>query len=241
MNEEEKTQIYDYILDKISYKTNIQFMCSIQLIIYYLTKEKKPIDSKIIDIIYKVSYLNICSECELFFSTFPKINIDNLYEIFSFIELLCYDLICNNLYDKFKLDLDKKTEEKINAYFKNGVHKLIEKINLASACRKLISRYLLSTTSVYINSDNLLSTYLSDTDLWNKEIIKNDLFQMELNNINDFNVKIGQVYKLCSLLDPDNILLKDIILKFEDKKKKETIIINGFKIKKIKKEKRPRY
>ena len=44
---------------------------------------------------------------------------------------------------------------------------------------------------------------------------------MELDKIKDFKIKIGQAYKLCNLLDPDNILLKDVKNIINEKKKKE--------------------
>ena len=247
-NEEEKNQLYDYIIDKNTYNTYdfSKLMFSIQLLIYYLTQEKKPIDSKINNIISNApEYLNISEDCKKFFEHFYKFSIDNLFEIFSFIELFSFDLICKNLKDEFKLDLDKNLKDKINIYFTNGVQKLIEKIDLASACRKLISRYLISTrVDNDINPENLLSLYLEKTDLWTLDIIrKSDFFEIELNNIKDFNIKIGQVYKLCSFLDPDNILLKDINLKIAEKKKKEkkeekdTANQNKKKIAKLKKKK----
>ena len=226
LNQEEKKDLIDYIIEKNTYNSYdfTQFMFSLQLIIYYLTQEKKPADSKVIDVINSLpDYLNISDDCKNFFEKFYKFSIEQLFETFSLIELFCFDIISKNLKNDFKIDLEKDKVEKINNYFKNGVQKLIEKIHLASACRKLISRYLVSKRNDNeINPDNLLSLYLVKTDLWNLEIIKNDdLFEMELNNIKDFNIKVSQAYKLCLLLDPDNSLLKEIIIKIEKKKKKK--------------------
>ena len=106
----------------------------------------------------------------------------------------------------------------------------------------MISRYLISKRSDNdINPENLLSLYLVKNDLWNLEIIKeNDLFEMELNNIKDFNIKISQAYKLVIFLDPVNIQIKDINLKFEEKRKKEKKEENKKEIK-IKKKKIKKY
>ena len=227
LNDEELNQLYEYIVEKTEYNTAYNFtqlMFSLQLIIYYLTQEKKPVESKINDVILNApDYLNICDDCKQFFEKFYKFSIEKLFDIFSFIELFCFDLICKNLKDEFKLELEKPLTNEINNYFDDGVEKLIEKKELASACRKLISRYLISKRSDNdINPDNLLSLYLVKRDLWNWEIVKNnEIFEMELNNIKKFNIKISQIYNLCSLLDPDNYFLKYMKLKIKEKKKKD--------------------
>ena len=224
LDDEEKNNIYDYIIENNSYNTYdfTQLMFSIQLIIYYLTQEKKAKETKINDIIISApEYLNICDDCKKFFEKFYKIDIEKLFEVFSFIELYCFDIIIKNLKDDYKIDLEEELKIKIDNYFKNGEEKLIEKIDLASACRKLISRYLISKRNDNdINPENLLSLYLAKNDLWSFEIIKkNDLFEMELDNIKGFNIKVGQAYKLCLVLDPDNLILKNINLKIKEKNK----------------------
>ena len=168
-------------------------MFSIQLIIYYLTLDKKANDYKINDIIDNApEYLNISDDCKNFFEHFYKFTIEKLFELFSFGELFCFYLISKNLKDAYKINLKKELIDIINDYFNNGVEKLIDKVELASACRKLISRYLISKRSDNdINPDNLLSLYLTKTDLWNLEIIKkNDIFEMELNEIKNFEIKV---------------------------------------------------
>ena len=224
LEDEEKNELYDYIIEKNAHTYDFtQLMFSIQLIIYYLTQDKKANDYKINDIIANApEYLNISDDCKNFFEHFYKFTIEKLFEIFSFIELFCFDLISKNLKDEYKINLRKELIDKIKDYFNNGVEKLIDKAELASACRKLISRYLISKRSDNdINPDNL-SLYLTKTDLWNLEIIKkNDIFEMELNEIKNFEIKVNETYKLCQLLDPDNILLKELNLKIEEKKKKD--------------------
>ena len=226
LDEEEKNNLCNYITEKNTYNTYdfTQLMFSIQLIIYYLTQEKKPIETTVNNIIDKApDYLNISEDCKSFFENNYKFTIEKLFEIFSFIELFCFDIISKNLKEEYKIDLDKELIAKVEQYFSNGIEKRIEKKDLAYAIRKLISRYLISNRSDNdINPDNLLSLYLVKTDLWDLEIIKDkELFEMELNNIQEFKIKVKEAYKLCLLLDPDNILLKDIFLKIEEKRKKK--------------------
>ena len=245
LNDSENSEIFDYINEKNAYNTYdfTKLMFSIQLLIYYLTQEKKSINLSVNEVI-KLSpeYLYISEDCKDFFKRFYKIQIEKLFDVFSFVELLCYDLISKNLKDDYKIDLEKSTIEKINNYFKNGYEKKIGKINLASACRKLISRYLISSRSDNdINPENLLSLYLDKPDLWDLEIMKEpDIFEVELNEIKEFKIKVNQAFKLCLLLDSENVLLKNIKKKMEEKvkDKNKSKNLNEEKGKKIGKKKK---
>ena len=183
-------------------------------------------DTKLNDIFKsKPKYLNISNDCKNLFESLYKFNISKLFEIFSYIELFCFDSMISNLKDDYKIALNENEKQLIDNYFNNGVEKKIDKIDFASFCRKLISRYLISKrTDNDINPDNSLSLYLNKTDLWNLDIINdNDLFEMEINNIklNIPNVKVSQTFELCKFLDPDNIRLKKIKLMIEKEKEKE--------------------
>ena len=162
----------------------------------------------------KPKYLNISNDCKNLFERLYKFDISKLFEIFSYIELFSFDSMINNLKDDYKIALRENEKQMIDNYFNNGVEKKIEKIDLASFCRKLISRYLISKrTDNDINPDISLSLYLNKTDLWNLDIINdNDLFEMEISNIriNIPSVKVSQTFELCKYLDPDNIRLKEI-------------------------------
>ena len=46
-----------------------------------------------------------------------------------------------------------------------------------------------------------------------------DIFESELNEIKEFKIKINQAFKLSELLDSENILLKNIKKKMEEKDK----------------------
>ena len=222
LNKEEKKQIFDFINEKLKFFKEFDFsqiMSSIQLIIYYLTKEKKEKDISINETIKGApEYININNECHNFFNQFPKITVEKLHEVFIIFEVLSYDVITKNLKDEYKIDIDKKVKEDIQNYFKNGVQKLIEKNILADACRKLILRYLISNE---FNPENLLSEYLEKNEFWDIELLKNEIFYMELEEIKKFNIKIQNTFNLCLILDPENTSLKNIIKKQKPKKKKK--------------------
>jgi len=58
-------------------------------------------------------------------------------------------------------------------------------------------------------------------DLWNKEIINNNLFDMEIYQICIDDIKIGNCYNLYNVLDGDNILDDEINKNKDDKEIKE--------------------
>ena len=247
LEKNEKQDLFNYIKDKKKYGDFdfTQLLFSIQQIIYYLTQEKMDNNASINEVINsKPQYLNISDDCKNLFEKLNKLRISKLFELFSFLELFCFDSMTKNLRNDYNIDLSKEQELMIDKYFKNGDQKKIEKIDLASFCRRLVSRYLISKRNDNdINPDNKLSLYLSKSDLWNFDIINYDLFDMEINNIraNIPDVKVSQTFKLCNFLDPENTPLEEINKMIENnkQKKEENIPINNKTKKGIDKKPRP--
>ena len=247
LSDKEKKELFKYIKEKSS-TGDIDFtqlLFSIQQIIHYLTQEKMDYKSKLNDILSsKPVYLNISKECKSLFENLSNFSISKLFEIFSFLELICFEAMVKYLKPDYKIELSEQQKKKIDEYFKNGEQKLIEKADLASFGRKLISRYLLSKRiDNDINSDNLLAPYLLKADLWNLDIIDNNLFEIEINNIKEYipNLIVSQTFDLCNYLDPENTKLADIKKKIEkekenkEKKEQKSVITKkggGGKIKK---------
>ena len=98
---------------------------------------------------------------------------------------------------------------------------LITKNNLASACRKFISRYLVSTRmdTDYDEKRDLYAD-LKRYEFWGKDIIDNfELLEKELDNFKDLQLKVGQCYKLYELLEgEENDELKGLKLKEKEDK-----------------------
>ena len=216
LNDNEKKELFKYIKEKSKYGDIdfTQIIFSIQQIIHYLTQEKIGPESKLNDILSsKPAYLNISNECKNLFENLSDFGISKLFEIYSFLELFCFDSMKKNLKDDYKIKLNELQKQKIEEYYKNGEQISIDKVNLASFCRKLISRYLISKRNDNdINDDNLLSLYLMKADLWDLDIIRNnDLFEIEINSIKAYipDIKICQTFDLCDYLDPHNTKLKE--------------------------------
>ncbi len=195
-------------------------MHDLQIIIVYLTNEIKDKNLFLCDIIGGLpNYIFLCKEINDFFDEFSTIKIENLYEVFIFIESFCYDEISEDLRDEYKIDLDKNIEENINTYYDNGEPKIIERHILADACRKLISRYLIDNN---IDPDNSLLSYLNQKEFWDANLIRDEqyLFEKEIDKISKFNIQIKYAFKLCLVLDKDNILRKNAIGKFSKSEEK---------------------
>ena len=211
LSNETKQKIYNKLSHKIKNKSNDlqKILFSIQLIIYYLTQDVRKGQEEIeINVIIKElpEYVNLNTECINFFKE-QNFKINELTAIYSYFELLCFQTIELNLNEYYKKPIDEKTKENILKAFEKEEKQIIilNKINLATACRKLISRYLVSLRGdTDLNEKNKLFDYLIREELWSKEDWKNiDLIQTDLEILNKNNIIVGQCYELYKLLGGD--------------------------------------
>ena len=98
--------------------------------------------------------------------------------------------------------------EEIITFFKNYNHnkdKLISKKNLATALRRLLSRYLSGKRGdTEIDEKQQLIGQITRNDLWELNIIKNEQkFQSEIYALT-FDLKVGQAYDYYKLLYEDS-------------------------------------
>ena len=96
--------------------------------------------------------------------------------------------------------------------------KVLNKKNFTTALRRLILRYLVgSRQEMDIRADTSLKLYIYREDLWNKEIMDKNLFDIEIKQICKDEILVGHCWNLYNLLNGDNIL--NDILNINDKKK----------------------
>jgi hypothetical protein len=166
-------------------------------------------------------YVTISKECIDFFEK-QKIAVEELIEVYSYIELLCFKPIIENLRGHYKGKIDVKLGENIIKLFDSKKLKIITKTSLATACRKLISRYLVSTRDDTDYSEkNKLDLYLQREEMWDLEIWKKheDKILEELGLLGSLDLTLGQAYELYNLLGGDEkIALEGIKLKNEEDK-----------------------
>ena len=173
-------------------------------------------------------YVTLSKEC-IDFLQHPrlKIKFEDLSGVYSFFEFLCFKPIINNLQDYYKKKIDENDEKgesvqkKILRLFKEKKFKLITEKNLASACRKFISRYLVSTRKDTDYNEKMdLSSNLARYEFWPKEVIEDDdKFNNEISILKTIGLTTGQCYELYNLMGGD-----------------ETDELNGIKIKEEKEE-----
>ena len=207
LSNEKKTIIYNTIKDNLENKNNelTKILFSIQLLIYYLTQEKKSEDDEIKVLIANLpEYVILSKECKEFFEK-QELKVEELSNVYSYIELLCFKPIINNLKKNYKKEIDIQKSDSIKNLFEENKLKHITKIDLASACRKLISRYLVGVRDdTDINENNLLVLHLDREELWSKETWKKkDLLEKDLDSLSKYELTIDQCYELYELLGGD--------------------------------------
>jgi hypothetical protein len=96
---EKKQKIYEGLKDKLE---NIndelsKILFSIQLLIYYLTQDEKDPNTEIKEVIKELPYyVNISKECIDFFEN-QNLEVNEIFGVYSYFELLCFKPIVNNL------------------------------------------------------------------------------------------------------------------------------------------------
>ena len=133
----------------------------------------------------------------------------NVYKIF---EHFCWKETKENINEQYKEKIENNKKIEINAFFKNYNEnkKLIKKKDLASALRRLISRYLAGKRGdTDIKEDQELIQQMTRNDLWEKNIIDVEDFQTEIYSLT-FNLKVSQAYEYLEILGGDSLDIFDI-------------------------------
>ena len=147
--------------------------------------------------------------------------VNSLVPIFEYFEALCWKDIKTNILEDYKLEMPEESKKNIIEYFeKNKMKsKLINKTNLTTAIRRLISRYIASSRQeIEINPEIKFKLYIGKYEFWTQEIVENPSFSMEINEIFKDDVLISHTWEIYNLLEGDNILDKEIN-KHKNKKK----------------------
>ena len=207
LSKEAKQKIYNKKKDLIKAKSiDLQkILFSIQLLIYYLTQDTKNGTDEVNSVLKELpTYVRLTDECFKFFEE-QNFKVCELAGIYSFFELLCFKTIEENLNQDYKKQIEENVKTNIIKSFEDGSIKYINKISLSSACRKLISRYLVSSRhDTDLNENNNLNDYLEREELWSKEDWKNnDLIQEDLNILKTNKILVGHCYELYKLLGGD--------------------------------------
>ena len=223
---EARQNIYNNIKDKLENQNKdlTKILSSMQLLIYYLTQERKESTDEIKTIIDELpDYVDLSKECIDFLEKL-KLKVEEIEGLYSYIELLCFKPIINNLREHYKKKIEDKTAENILKLFDEKKITSFNKIDLASACRKLISRYLVGTRDdTDYSENNNLELYLDREEVWGEKWINNEKnIKNDLEILRKEKLILGQSYELYNLLGGDEMkVLENINVKKEDEKEEE--------------------
>ena len=129
--------------------------------------------------------------------------VNSLVPIFEYFEALCWKDIKTTILEDYKLEMPEESKKNIIEYFeKNKMKsKLINKTNLTTAIRRLISRYIASSRQeIEINPEIKFKLYIGKYEFWTQEIVENPSFSMEINEIFKDDVLISHTLEIYNLL-----------------------------------------
>ena len=150
--------------------------------------------------------------------------INSLVCIFEYFEALCWKDIKEKILIDYKLELPDETKKFILNYFEQNKDKetIINKSNLTTALRKLMSRSLVgSRQEVDIDGNSKLELHIKKYELWSEEIVENEQYQKEIILIITKDILISHCWALFNLLDGDVILDKELNKNKEEKQKQQ--------------------
>ena len=218
LSKENKQKIAKSIKDKYQneLKNLTEVLFSIQSLIYYLTQEKKNVNDTIKDIIKDLpEYINLSKDCVDFIEK-QEFKVEELADVYSYIELICFKPIVDNLEKDYKKNIEEVKRKDILQLFDGNKFIIIQKQYLLTACRKLISRYLISKRKdIDYNENNKLNLYLDRQELWTENWQKEteEKIKSDLDVLGKEELILGQSYELYKLLGGDENKSLEIINK----------------------------
>jgi hypothetical protein len=202
LDENDKSKIINYIKAHPQFGDNYDFkpfFDSMQLIIFYLINNSFNIHEEIKNVLMgRPNYLRINEDCSQFFNDENSdFKVDKIMNLFLLFEHLCFNDLCLDLPDIYKVQINEETQKKIEELKNNKLDENITLKELGAALRRFISRYLTGKKQKSdISPKNSMIIYLNKTNLWDEktakldnlgEIISNLLFDLNLNVDQSFN------------------------------------------------------
>jgi hypothetical protein len=206
--ENEKAALNSFLQENHDFN---QIMFSIQLLIFYLSKENENREKSLNEILLKIpSYVQINQELKSFLNRSDIFKLKHILAIYEYIERLCYNQIEENVIADYHIDVSPETKEIIEKYYKDiSPDSIITRKILADAVRKFVSRFLTGKRQeMDINGDVDIFLFISKNELWPRNFTDNNKFEIEFSQIQDkFNskgkIKVNQAVKLYRLLLPE--------------------------------------
>ena len=193
-----KKETKDIMVNALKEKNDndsIRFMLSLQCLMCYLLKQNYTESETIGEIVNGELpvYVNIKESFKIFFQNRNEFRLDNILELYQYIELKTFKVIIDNLPLTYKDELNNNQKDKIQKYFKEKKDLLITREILQCALMRFIIRYLTGTRQdIDIkNEEDLIIRLQYREDIWDKEIMSNEKFDDEIYEIMTFAVKVS--------------------------------------------------
>ena len=195
-----------------------------KLIFYLHNKSFKASDNIYDKIIPNLpEHINLNNRFLNLFESIKSLKIEQLIEVYEYIELQCFEIFKDNLDKKYQTEIPKNIIKliinEIEAIEKKSK---LTKLILGKAIRKFICRYLCGKredTLFHINS-SIFEILETRSDIWDNEFLNSNNYEQIITELK--NKKIFMDLKLQFILDFYNILECDEKLKIS----KENIIQN---------------
>ena len=196
LSDNEKSIIIEFLkkLYEVDNYDPKDFFTSFHLIFYYLNHYQEKIDEQNINIIIKniPKNINLSGDFRNFFEKEGNnFKINQLMNIFVYVEHICFELLSKNLGENLKKQLNSKTKKDILSIFNDE-----EKLQLAIVLRRYISRYLIGNKYLQNIDKNSLHLELNKSDLWGVDSKKINEVKKLLNKLAKFNLEVSNSYDL---------------------------------------------
>jgi hypothetical protein len=179
----------------------------VQLLIFYLTEINFKKDQRINELIDN-SPENVKTDNENLKGVFEGFEINKIYNIFLFIEKLCFDLFSQNLIKEYKNDIDDNIKNKITDIAKNNDIK-----GLAAAVRRYISRFLyrIKDENDLLSTNNLSIELKKNLSLWDKNYRDEQKINKIFEPLKEFNLTVGQSFNLYQIIKDEEEEINDYV------------------------------
>ena len=244
LDEEQKQILFNFKNEQYSIDILTKILFSMQLMISYYHENIFENEQTVYETFQEFpDYFKINEEIKSLFFNNKQFKLKHLLYVYEYFELLCFSEFKKNLDPCYNSneDISNEKKEKLEKYFKEKPEHFITKINIATAVRRFISRYLVGIREdTDINIDDELFLNLRN-DCWDNELLINQvLFERSLEELKKVGIKVKEGLRLYEYLGGDDDLLgnavKNHIIEQEEKEKEE--INRNAKKKKGKKQKR---
>ena len=211
LSEEMKEKIINFLLkDTKDYR---DLLSSMNKLIFFLhNKSFKPEDDIYNDIISRLpNHIQISKSCLNLFKNISNIKINQLIEVYEYIELQCFEEFKDNLNNRYKDEINKDDSKKYIQFIENLETKSkLTKLILAKAVRKFICRYICGKRDdeQFHKDENIFNILKERNEIWDKEFLDYKNYDEIFKELTD-NINLTQNY----ILDFYNILNCDEKLK----------------------------